>query len=126
MCIRDSVQLLRALFHEAATGVHVVDGQLVLNLADAQAVGDELIGVDAHLIFARRAAEVAHVHDVRNFPEFLVQSPVLDAPQIHQVKRGIRAPDRVPINLTGHAPVDVYKRQVPRHLFSLRLQPLLE
>src|ERR1700691_3273086 len=39
------VQLLQALFDEAAAGVHVVDGKLVLSLADAQAVGDELIGV---------------------------------------------------------------------------------
>src|SRR6202167_5082057 len=117
---RADVQLLQAFFDEAATGVHVVDGQLVLSLADAQAVGDELIGVDAHLIFARGAAEVAHVHDVRNFPEFLVQSPVFDAPQIHQVICRIRAPDRVPINLAGGDPVRTDLRQHARRHIDLR------
>src|ERR1700691_2326243 len=114
------VQLLQALFDEAAAGVHVVDGQLVLYLADAQAVRDELIGVDAPLIFARRATEVAHVHDVRNFPEFLVQSPVFDAPQIHQVIRRIRAPDRVPKNLAGGTPVGTDLSQHTRRHIDLR------
>ncbi len=114
------VQLLRALFDEAAAGVHVVVGQLVLYLADAQAVGDELIRVDTHLIFARGAAEVAHVHNVRNLPEFLVQSPVFNAPQIHQVIRRIRAPERIPINLSGEAPVGTDLRLHTRRHGDLR------
>src|SRR5580658_9667603 len=114
------VQLLQTLFDEAAAGVHVVDGQLVLNLADAQAVGDELIRVDAHLIFARCAAEIAYVHDVRNFPEFLVEGPVFDTPQIHQVIRRIRASDRIPINLARGAPVRADLRQHARRHIDLR------
>ena len=113
------VQLLQALFDEAAAGVHVVNGQLVLNLADAQAVRDELVRVDTHLIFARGATEVAHVHDVRNFPEFLVQDPVFNAPQVHQVIRGIVAPDCVPINLAGLAPVRTDLRQHSRRHIDL-------
>src|ERR1700691_2471571 len=102
---RAHVELLRALSHEAAAGVHVVDGQLLLDLSDAQSISDELIGVDAHLILARGAAKVAHVHDVVDLPEFLVKNPVFNAPQVHQVIRRIRTSKCVPINLAGGAPV---------------------
>ena len=40
------VDLLLALLDEAAAGVGVVVGELLLDLADAEAVGDELVGVD--------------------------------------------------------------------------------
>ncbi len=37
------VDLLQARFDEAAAGVDVVVGELLLHLADAQAVGDQLV-----------------------------------------------------------------------------------
>jgi hypothetical protein len=51
------VDLLQAGFDEAAAGVHVVVGELLLHLADAQPVGDQLVRVDADLVLARDAAE---------------------------------------------------------------------
>ena len=53
------VDLLQAGFEEAAAGIDVVVGELLLHLAETQPVGDQLIGIDAHLIFARRAAETS-------------------------------------------------------------------
>ena len=51
------VHLLHPDFNEAAAGVDVVVGELLLHLADAQSVRDELVGIDAHLVLAHRAAE---------------------------------------------------------------------
>ena len=59
------VDLLQALLNEAAAGVHVVVGELLLDLREAQAVGDQLVRIDAHLILARRAAEAGDIDDVR-------------------------------------------------------------
>jgi hypothetical protein len=46
------VDLLRALLDEAAAGVGVVVGDLLLDLANAEAVGDEFVGVELDLVFA--------------------------------------------------------------------------
>ena len=99
------VHLLQADLDEAAAGVDVVDFQLLFHLADAQSVRDELGWVDAHLVFARSAAKVAYVHNVGNCLELLVQDPVFDRSLFHQVVTGIRAANRVPINLARQAPV---------------------
>ena len=61
-------------FDEAAAGIDVVVGELLLHLADAQAVGDQLVRIDAHLVLAHRAAEVGNVHDVGNGLELLEQN----------------------------------------------------
>ena len=47
------VDLLLALLDEAAAGVDVVGGELLLDLRDGEAVGDELFGVDGDLVLAR-------------------------------------------------------------------------
>ena len=60
------IHLLHADFDEAAAGIDVVVGELLLDLADAQSVGDELVGVDAHLVFAHGATEVGDVHHIGN------------------------------------------------------------
>ena len=57
---RAHIDLLRALLDEAAAGVHVVVRQLLLDLREAQPVGDQLVGIDANLIFARDAAETTN------------------------------------------------------------------
>ena len=51
------IDLLLALVMKLPPALRVVIGQLLLHLADAQSVGDELVGVEAHLIFARRTAK---------------------------------------------------------------------
>ena len=51
------VDLLRTLFDETATHVGVAVCQLLLNLRQAQTIGDQLLRVDANLIFASYAAE---------------------------------------------------------------------
>ncbi len=65
------VDLLQAGLDETAAGVGVVVGELLLDLADAEAVGDEFVGIDADLIFAGDAAEAGDVHDVGNGFELL-------------------------------------------------------
>src|SRR5579872_2734737 len=89
---RADVQLLCALFYKTAARVHIIVGELALDLGNAQSVGDQLVRIDAYLILTCRPPEVAYVHDVSDFPEFLVQSPVFDAPQVHQVISRIAAP----------------------------------
>ena len=37
--------------------IGIVVGKLLLHLADVQSIGDQLVRIDAHLVFARRAAE---------------------------------------------------------------------
>ena len=75
-------------FEETAAGVGVVVGELLLHLADAQPVRDQFVGIDAHLILARSAAETDHVHYVRNGFELLLEHPILERLQLHQIDRG--------------------------------------
>ena len=102
---RANVHLLQADFHEAAAGIDVVVGELLLHLADAQSVRHQLVGVDAHLVLAHRAPEVGNVHHVGNGLELLEQNPVFEGPQLHQVVPGIGASQRVPVDLARRAPV---------------------
>ena len=82
---RAHVDLLHARLDEASPGVHVVVGELLLHLADAKAVGDELVRVDAHLVFARGSAEDLDVHHIRHGLELFHQHPVLQGLQLHGV-----------------------------------------
>ena len=102
---RADVHLLHALFYEAAAGIDVVIGELLLHLADAQPVRDQLVRIDAHLILAHGTAEIGNVYHVGNGFELLQQHPVFDGPQFHQVISGICAAQRIPIDLTRGAPV---------------------
>ena len=60
------IDLLRPLLDEASAGVGIAVGQLLLHLRQAQTVGDQFVGIDANLIFARDAAEGRIVHHVRD------------------------------------------------------------
>ena len=84
--------------------------------ADAQSVGDQLVGVHANLIFARRAAEAGNIDDVRNGLEVLLHHPVFDRLQLHHVIRRVRAVQREEIDLAGGTPVRLHlrRRQRPR------------
>ena len=99
------VDLLHARLDEAAAGVHVVVGKLLLHLADGEAVGDELVGVDPHLVLPRGTAEARHVDHVRHGLELLHEHPVLQGLQLHGVVRGVRAPERIEVDLPHRAEV---------------------
>jgi hypothetical protein len=71
---RADIHLLHPDFNKAAAGIDIVVGELLLHLADAQSVGDELVGIDAHLVLAYRASEIGNVHDIRNGLELLQQT----------------------------------------------------
>ncbi len=63
--------------------------ELLLHLGDVQAVIDELIGVEAHLIFAGGAAETGHVDNVGHGLESLFHHPVFERLDFHHVVAGI-------------------------------------
>ena len=85
---RANVHLLHADFDEAAAGIDVVVGELLLHLADAQSVRDQLVRVDAHLVLAHRAAEVGNVHHIGNGFELLEQNPVFERPAVPSGRTG--------------------------------------
>ncbi len=62
---RLNVDLLRALLNKAAAAVGVVIGDLLLDLADAQAIGDELIGIELDLVFLGGPAEACNIDNAR-------------------------------------------------------------
>ncbi len=100
-----NVNLLLALFDEASTGVGVVVGELLLNLADAEPVGDEFVGIDADLVLARHAAEAGDVDNAGDGLQLLLDGPVLERLELHIVVEGVGAAQRVPVNLTDGTPV---------------------
>src|SRR6267378_4943930 len=51
------VQLLQPRFNKTAAGIYATVCKLSLQLTDGEAIGDELAGIDAHLVFARHAAK---------------------------------------------------------------------
>ena len=79
------VDLLLALLDEAAAGVGVVICKLLFDLADAEAIGDKLVGIDADLVFASYTAEAGDINDAGDGFELLLKSPILERFQIHVV-----------------------------------------
>ena len=51
------------LLDKAAAGIDVVAAQLLLQLADAEAVGNELRWVHTHLVFPCGAPKAGDIHD---------------------------------------------------------------
>src|ERR1017187_3380836 len=84
-----NIDLLQTGFDEASTSIGVVVGDLLLHLADAEAVGDQLVWVDANLVFARGSAETGNIHDVGNGLEILLHHPVFNGLQLHDVIRRV-------------------------------------
>src|ERR1700744_2402441 len=100
-----NVDLLLALFDETPTGVDIVVGKLLLDLTDAQPVGDEFVGIDPYLVLARNAAEARNIDNSGNRLELLFERPVLDRLEVHVVVKGIGAAQRVPEYLAYRTPV---------------------
>ena len=117
------VDLLRALFNEAAAAVGVVVGDLLLDLADGEPVGDELFGIEPDLVFLGRTAEAGHVDDAGHALEVLLQRPVFERLLFHHVVGGICALQGVPEDLADGAPVGPHLRNESRRQVHLA-QPL--
>lgn len=105
-----NINLLKALLDEAAAGIHVVVGELLLDLSQAEAIRNQLIGVYAYLIFTRGASETGDVDHIGNGFEILLDHPVFDRLQFHHVVARIGALQRVPIELTDGAPIRAHLR----------------
>jgi len=82
----------------------------LLDLRQAQAVGDKFVWVDANLVFARRAAEAGDVDNIRDRLEIFLDDPVFEGFQLHGVIGGIGAVQREEINLADRAPVRAHLR----------------
>ena len=104
------VDLLQAGLDETAAGVGVVICELLLHLADAQPIGNQFVGIEANLIFARRAAEAGHIDHVRDGLKILLDDPVFDRLQIHHVVLRVGAVQREEIDLADRTPVGAHLR----------------
>src|ERR1700733_15316745 len=100
-----NIHLLHSDFNETAAGIDIVVGELLLHLADAQSIGNQLVRIDANLVLAYRAPEVGNIHHVRYRFELLEQNPIFDRSEFHQVIAGIGASQCVPVDLARGAPV---------------------
>ncbi len=79
------VDLLQTLFDEASSGIAVVAGKLLLDLSQAQAVGNQFVRVNSNLVFTRRTAEAGDINNVRYLFEILFDDPVFNGLQFHGV-----------------------------------------
>ena len=103
-----NVDLLQARLNEAAAGVDIVVGKLLLHLGKAQSVINQLVGIDANLILARRAAKAGNVHDVGNGLEVFFHHPVFNRFQVHDVVLRIGAVQGEEVDLADRAPVGAH------------------
>ena len=115
-----NIYLLQAGFDEAAAGIDVVIGELLLHLGQTQPIRDQLIRVDPYLILARRTAEGGHIHDIRDGLQVLLHYPVFDGLQLHHVILRIGAAQREEIDLSDRAPVRAHLRHHARRQGHLR------
>ena len=97
-------------FDEAAAAVGVVAGDLLLDLADGQAVGDQLLRIELDLVFLGRSAEAGNIHHAVHALEGLLQRPVFERLLLHHVVGGVGALQRVPVDLADGAPVGSHLR----------------
>ena len=105
-----NVDLLRAGLHEAAAGVGIIVGELLLYLSEAEPVVDQLFGIDPNLILARGAAKTGNVHNVGNLLQIFFHHPVFDRFQIDHVICRVGAVQREEINLAHRTPVGTHLR----------------
>src|SRR5580692_893183 len=108
------VDLLQPLFYEASSCIGVIGGELLLDLRQAQAVGDQLVRIRPNLIFAGGTTEAGDVDNVRNGFEILFDDPVLNRLQFHRVICRISAVQGEEIDLADGTPVRAHLRHYPR------------
>ena len=104
------VDLLQAFLYEASTGIDIVVGELLLDLRQAQTVGNQLVWVGANLVFAGGTTEAGDVDDVWHSFEILFDDPVFNRLQFHRVVRRIGAVQGEEIDLADGTPVRAHLR----------------
>ena len=114
-----NVDLLQTGFDEAPAGIHVVVGELLLHLGEAEAVRDQFVGIDADLVFARGSAETGNVDDVGHGFQILLDDPVFDRLQLHDVVVRIGAMEREEVDLARGTPVRAHRRHYARRQGNL-------
>ena len=109
-----NVDLLQSGLDEAAACIGIVSGELLLHLGDAEPVGDQFVGIEAHLIFARGTAERVGVRDTGDGLQVLLYHPGFERLQVHHVVLGVRTLQCVEIDLADRAPVRPHLRHDSR------------
>src|SRR5208283_66310 len=104
------IDLLRTRLDKTAAGVDVIGRDLLLDLADTQPVGHELVRVHLNLIFAGGTAKADYIDDIGHRLELLLQNPILEGLQFHQIVFWIGALQRVPVDLPHRAVVRPHLR----------------
>src|SRR5260370_16622200 len=99
------VERLLAAFDESTASVGVVVGERLLDLGERQSVGNQLAGIDLHLIFAGWTAEDVHVDYVWHRLQLVQYEPVVESLQLHGVIARIRALEGQEHDLPGRAVV---------------------
>ena len=100
-----NVDLLGTSLDKAAAAVGIVEGQLLLNLGDAQPVADQFVRIQTNLVFLGESAERGHIDNVGYAFELFAQCPVGDGLGLHHIVSGVLAFQGVPIDLAGRTPV---------------------
>src|SRR5260370_1087043 len=111
------VERLLAAFDESTASVGVVVGERLLDLGERQSVGNQLAGIDLHLIFAGRAAKDIDVDYVGHRFQLVQHEPVGKSLQLHRVIARIRALEREEHDLAGRA---VVRSQPSIHIVGQR------
>ena len=84
--------------------------ELLLHLGQAESVSDQLVRVDANLIFARGAAEAGNVDDIGHGLEVFLDHPIFERLQFHHVVSRIGAVQGEEIDLADRTPVRAHLR----------------
>ncbi len=101
---------MRTLLNKAAAAVSVVGSNLLLDLADGEAVCDELIGVELDLIFLCWPTKTGYIDDTGNAFESFLQSPVFEGFLLHYVVGGVGALNGIPVDLADGTPIGAHLR----------------
>src|ERR1700693_3378988 len=99
------VDLLQTRLYEAPSCVDVIIRKLLLDLGQTQPVSDQLVWVDANLVFACGAAKAGNVDDVGHSFEVLFDDPVFNRLQFHRVVGRIGTVQCEEVDLADWAPV---------------------
>ena len=76
------IDLLQAGFDKAAARIRIVVCELLLDLGETEAVGDQLVGIDADLIFAGGPAEARNIDHIGHGFEVFLDNPVFQSTSI--------------------------------------------
>jgi hypothetical protein len=104
------VELLEASFNKTPASIRIIVRELLLHLSEAQAIRNQLIGINADLIFAGGTTKAGNVNDIGNSLEILLDHPVFDRFQLHHVVLRIRAAEREEVDLPDWTPVSSHLR----------------